>query len=457
MKLCRLAAAAAAVAAAAYAAAYAGGLVPERRAASADDAHTTASASFLGDVDELERILLTSWANREVHAQLDRVDTAAVMAGLRQRVGADGSAASFAIALREALSELGDAHVAVQATPGVPTLGHSSDLGFVRVAEGVALAWANDQVYGRAGGPEAGDVLVAVDGHPFEDFVRGQRLRAGSTPAGRREAAIDLLSWQLRFSGEVPSPERLTLARADGSRYELEVRWRAPAEAPRRRLAHEPCASGRMLDEAVGYLKVRTFWCTDVTGAVDDEGFERQLSEAARAVESATALLVDLRRNGGGNNRQSDLTAALLLDRPTEWIRVRRRPNDGSAAPRARWVGLDLSKPPLRGQPTFLTGPECASACAIFVSAFRARGGVTFVGEPAESSAGDPTPFVLPRSGFTVRVPTLEVYVAGSDGDFVEGKVIQPDWHIETKASDLRAGHDRVREEARALARREAR
>jgi hypothetical protein len=76
----------------------------------------------------------------------------------------------------------------------------------------------------------------------------------------------------------------------------------------------------RRLDEGIGYLDLRVFAPIDMGG---------DLAAAAMSLLAASpALIIDLRRNGGGRGEMGNLVAAYLFDESVETSGVYNRPSD---------------------------------------------------------------------------------------------------------------------------------
>jgi C-terminal processing protease CtpA/Prc len=204
------------------------------------------------------------------------------------------------------------------------------------------------------------------------------------------------------------------------------------------------------------------------------------------AVDRPRVLIVDIRRNSGGDVT----TAQSLLRHLTE---KRFRFSTSSQVKRSkeakdfvssviripfRWVGVHylsssvrqymgqpgtLSRPveePLavhpRAEPFFdgpvcvLTGPQTFSAAVSLAEAVKTFGLATIVGEETggkPNSFGNQIPLSLPRSGLLVTVSTASsVRVNGDPGDF---SPVKPDIVVRTTAADIRRSFDPVLERAK--------
>lgn len=130
----------------------------------------------------------------------------------------------------------------------------------------------------------------------------------------------------------------------------------------------------------------------------------------------ASTLIIDLRRNPGGNNSLIVPFVQALAARPA------------------------INRP---GHLFVITGRHTYSAAMNFTSLLEERTGAIFVGEPpggSPSHYGDATSFHLPRSGLELRVSTLHWDLGVSPSDVRE--VHEPDLPVTPRFADLEAGKD---------------
>ncbi len=182
------------------------------------------------------------------------------------------------------------------------------------------------------------------------------------------------------------------------------------------------------------------------------EFLERSFAEIRRSeVES---LIIDVRGNAGGSDRNSALLASYLLDRefrPFERIAVRARsfsflkytdtPPERLAAVRLapdaglfRVIGGGVQKPqpaPFRGRVFVLIDGGTFGAAADFCALLRSHSRATFIGEETGGAyrggnGGLVLTLKLPNSGLRVRIPTWAYYNA-VEGDPAGRRGVFPD------------------------------
>jgi hypothetical protein len=188
---------------------------------------------------------------------------------------------------------------------------------------------------------------------------------------------------------------------------------------------------------AIGYVALPSF---------AGEGWGEEIETALAALEAQAplgAVIVDVRRNDGGDARLARTVAARFVDR--ERVYALRRSRAGAArdvlgpaaearvAPAGRRFG---------GRVVVLTDRGTASAAEDFVLMLRLLPNVTVVGDTTSGTASQPLPRQLPN-GWWLRVPaTLE---STPDGALVvEGRGLPPTVAVRADPADVALDRDRV-------------
>jgi C-terminal processing protease CtpA/Prc len=165
-------------------------------------------------------------------------------------------------------------------------------------------------------------------------------------------------------------------------------------------------------------------------------------------------LIVDVRRNGGGNTSYGFPILRALAQRhfalSSSWVLA------SSGFWRTRgFGGVEMrlpvdSVPPdtaahYPGAVALLVGPLTYSAAEDFAAAWRGIGRGPIIGEPTGGSTGQPVFFPLPGGGMA-RVRTK--HDVGPGGLEFDGLGIQPDVVVRRTVAELQAGRDEVLEAA---------
>lgn len=383
-----------------------------------------------GDIDDLQRVIEARWASRERHEAVDGVDLDAAFSALRKDVGRSTTRPEFAIEIREALCRLGDGHLRIidSSMDARPI-----DSGLrVDVVGGAFVVTSVDERY--AGGkyvPAPGDMVMSADGEPIGELGRRQCLRPGSTPAQREHLLARSLGSQSRIVDETPRPTSLGIRRK-GRTHEVALDWRAASQG-----GAAACVQGRKLSEEVGRLDIESFACADTTV------FEAELQRSLDTIGSVDDLVVDLRRNGGGEDAQARAAASRLVAAPTTWMRFRHHTKDAPSGFSDEPFVPTPGKVVKADRIWVLTGPGCFSTCEIFASVLATQPNVTLVGAPTAGGVGNPEPYRLTRSELEITIPRTEYALPGTDAP-IEGAGVPVDVDVRATLDDVAEGRDAV-------------
>ncbi|MGM9999382.1 MAG: S41 family peptidase [Candidatus Bruticola sp.] len=124
-------------------------------------------------------------------------------------------------------------------------------------------------------------VIEPIEGTPaaLKDIRSGDKIMAID---GKKTSSLDIDTASAMIRGKVGSVVVLTMQR-DGKTFEV---------ALKRTSIHVPSVNGKMLQNQIGYLRVRFF------GSQTSQEFDSALKELLK--NGAKSLIVDLRNNGGG-------------------------------------------------------------------------------------------------------------------------------------------------------------
>lgn len=280
-----------------------------------------------------------------------------------------------------------------------------------------------------------GQELIAIDGIPVEQYVTERVLPtvAWATPQDRDVRAY----FYEMLRGPRNVPVRLSLRSANGGTAEVAV--------PRMTYADQiviPPVEWRRLPGDIGYVALNTFGVDSIP-----EKFDR----AMQALGPVKALVIDVRRNGGGNSdpgwavlsrfAEKDFTAT--QSRLQAYLPTYRAWGMGPMMP----IFLDLNviaphKTIHHAMPiAVLQGPMTFSAAEDFAAVYKMMKRGLLVGEPSGGNTGQPLSFPLPGGG-SARVRTKhDSYVDGTE--FIDIG-IQPDVLIRPTVAGIRAGKDEV-------------
>jgi hypothetical protein len=420
-------------------------------------------AELAADLDALFAII------EEVHPDpytvLPRDEAAARRAALLAALDRPLLRREFQPRVAELVAALGDGHTALH----MPQDEWWRDPQGAAVALPVDVAWDGDALRVRrtlvvteGGDFGPGATLLAINGQPADALFRSFLARqSGETEAWRANSAEISFGLHLWLEGVV-APFHLSFASAldparrlsidtDGYHWNALPRGPAPGGGERWRLVRR--------DDGAAVLAIDTL-------AADLDEFEDFLETTFADLQRTppAALVVDLRRNGGGDARRGDALLQYLTDRP--WRQAARKEWKASEryraflktflAPWLRWLPVQYLHPvgwklwtadtgalvvfeeglqapreePLRwrGPLAVLIGPGTFSSAVSLAAAVKDCGLALLAGEPTggECNAfGEVLPFELPATRLRGQVSSAR-FVRPS-GDATQRGGVEPD------------------------------
>jgi hypothetical protein len=343
-------------------------------------------------------------------------------------------------------------------------------------------------------GVPAGSELLAIDDRPVAEIAQAllPYLRAdgnGPDAEGKRLSQLDSgpnggvmdRLYPLRFPPD---------ASADGRRYRLRLRD-GPAKAPRtvavaatslasrERALPAPAPAWQLTvdgDTAVMTLPTFAFWGGDFKP-------QEWLARSFEAVRNVPYLIIDQRRNEGGDDATGQALTRHLLRTPLQlpgsrtegayerapyalaryldtWDygffdrtgQARKGPGRNWLLPPSQAQVLEPMPTPYAGRVILLVGPQNSSAGHLLARDLKASGAATLIGQPTGGNlrglnGGQVAWVTLPASGVGVDIPLLAHFETGNPPD----AGVAPDVRSAPSWTDALAGVDTEMATARAL------
>jgi carboxyl-terminal processing protease len=303
-----------------------------------------------------------------------------------------------------------------------------------------------------------GDIVFSVGGKPIEQFyAEYDGMIEGSSESTRRRRFL----WQTYLW-----PAKFELGLAGGKQVAID---RLQQTLQRTRGFQTPQGEPK-LPAGIAYLRLSSF---------EDPKIELSAVKRVKELQSAHAIIFDVRGNGGGST-PSQLIAA-LLNRPWRDFRFTTPFSIAHAGAQNQvrlmvptleqneydkgYLDADeefkntqiLTPGPLHppakdaynGKVFLRIDGACNSACEDFVEPFHASHRGVLVGETTNGSSGQPYMFDF-GNGMSFRVSTKRYYLP--DGAPFEGVGIKPDVEVKPSLADWKTGRDPVLARALELA-----
>jgi C-terminal processing protease CtpA/Prc len=290
----------------------------------------------------------------------------------------------------------------------------------------------------EAVGIRAGMEILKVDGEPVLAYARREvePYQSSSTPQDR-----EVRTFYYGFlRGPKAQPVRLTLRAADGSESDHTI-----ARGGYSDIRRTPAFAWQALPGGVALVTLNSF---------DNFQTAQQFGEQFGRIRESSAMILDLRQNGGGNSGVGFEILKRLINRPVKTSRqVMRRygPTDRARGTLLEWDEVAAAEigpadgPRFDGPVVVLTSAATFSAAEDFLVAWKDSGRGPIIGSASGGSTGQPLTFKLPGGG-SARVCTKRDTFP--DGREWVGVGIQPDIAVRLEAADVIAGRDAVLERA---------
>ncbi|WP_374711348.1 S41 family peptidase [Symbiobacterium terraclitae] len=327
--------------------------------------------------------------------------------------------AAFYRVLERMVASLDDGHSRLVSYPGQqPVTTPPLTLGWVE--EQYVVLEVDEALADRV---TPGDRLTAIDGRPVAEVAAELRPYIGEATEARRQRRIA----RSLLTGPPGSAVAATFLRPDGGEYTV-VLERPEPEPDSPTVGPQPTQVTAREIEGFGYIRIH-MWTGDAAYAFD---------AALERFRGAPGLILDVRGNGGGDDRLASQVAGRLFAERQLFSRFRFRMYPF-------WTPLMPHYVEPRGPWTY-TGPVVLlidegvySSNDFFVGGLARTGRVTTVGRPTGAGSANPEIFTLP-GGARVRLSRWIEYFP--DGTPVEGNGTRPDIEVQLTIADIAAGRD---------------
>ena len=357
------------------------------------------------------------------------------------KVMAEQSNDEYFLLLRECIARLKDGHTSVGSSWGndlpdaCPALRIRSVSGKAIITEIVQT----DEI--KASGIKVGDEITHVDGRAVQELLEKDIYPyiCASSPQGR-----DLKAYPRILQGPTGSTVSLSIKTLEGAVRKVSLTRKANGLALLPRRSRPSNFEYRDMGDGLVYVAINTFGNEGVVGA---------FNEKFKEISKAKGLIIDVRKNGGGNSSNGDAIIRYLIEKPiphTLW----KTPQHIAAfkawgRPKKWFEGEPRTIEPRQGDNylgpiVILIGNETFSAAEDFVVPLHAAGRATIVGQKSRGSTGQPLQFSFLDGKIRGRVCTKrDTY---PDGREFVGVGVIPDVEVHPTPKDIAAERDVVLE-----------
>nr|BDT29338.1 S41 family peptidase [Bacteriovorax sp. HI3] len=280
--------------------------------------------------------------------------------------------------------------------------------------------------------------LAEVNNKPLSFYIEEKKdTVAASSKWGRDYRVVELLR-------ENPKEEDITvrLIPIKGQAINTKLQW------TKKENKTPVCVSSERLRDDLFKLNVLSLWCDDPTAPGDRnqifENFKKQFDAAIAGAKPTDKFIIDLRENGGGGDYEVEYVLNTFFEKSIFVYKYQylRKTHPGTM----KWIekiwpfklGLwspvefqyaDLSRRPsqtfFNNRAVTMISAGCFSSCEGIASALKQEKRTVVIGETTHGGAGDPVPFPIKGTPFSINLPTCVVWQ--KDGSLYEGQGVKPD------------------------------
>lgn len=273
-------------------------------------------------------------------------------------------------------------------------------------------------------GVQPGMIVLNIDGRPVAERLEEARARVAGTSS---ERAIRLRLYRMIVDGDPGTSLRLSLARADGSVFEVSL--------TRRVVPDSAVVISRRLPSDYGYIRL-TLWKSPI---------RKDFKHALEQLRDVPGLVIDVRGNPGGEADEVVKIASLFYNTHVPFGRFNKRSG------RSIYLRTDDDDRVYRGPLAILVNEGSGSGSELFAGVMQENGRAIVVGSRSCGCVLGISEFKKVKGGGELAVSEYG-YLSPKENSF-EGTGVIPNKTVELTISDLQAHRDAVLEEAERLLR----
>lgn len=290
--------------------------------------------------------------------------------------------------LRLTLNELYDAHTHLSDPPDGTPRWPPFDLVVEREGDAAIIRAVQEESAAATAGLKVGDHVTAVEAQPILALATDLMPRCLTRP----DPVAERYAWNAAVSGRRREGRRLTV-RSGGAPPRV-------VELPLSTADAEAALSWRKLDGGLGYVRIASF--SDAATATAFDG-------ALEALKDTKGLIIDVRRNGGGDTAVARPIMGRFITERKPYARMRRREGAGFSEAWTEYV--EPRGPFTYTRPVVvLTDAWSASMAEGFPMGMRGIGRARIVGTPMSGLGAAVFPLRLDRTGIEAQYSAEPVY-----------------------------------------------
>ncbi|MBX2953890.1 MAG: hypothetical protein KF870_15415 [Leadbetterella sp.] len=290
------------------------------------------------------------------------------------------------------------------------------DCSAILVEDRVFLSYAGDSTFIH-NHIKAKDEILKINNIPVLAYITNHaKYTSASTALHAKYLTVSGL-----FSSYYEEDRTFTIKTATGEK-DITVHFedKAARQIPKSDGKVKSNVESKMLNDSVAYIAIQS-----MTGNVVEE-----FTKAFDSLGKSSSLIIDLRRNQGGNSGYSE--------KITEYLISSRQ----KACVSNRW--LNPRDNHFQGKLFVLTSPYTVSAAESLVIDLQESGSATLVGMPTAGDTGNQPRFYSSKMGYSYWFPSRSAPQVSPKGFPMEGKSIQPLYPVSRTVAEYLEDKDTI-------------
>lgn len=275
--------------------------------------------------------------------------------------------------------------------------------------------------------------VLEVDGKPIEEIVSEKmETIGGGTDDWKKNSAIQQLMVSLREQSGI-----LTLEGGEN----IPVKYLDQEEFKKIKKSDE-LVSSEIIEDNIAYLSVNT-WSDKIRQ--DDKNVAELIEEKIKKLKDANSLIIDVRKNSGGNSEMAETLAGRFFSEDTKYAHAEIRDGDD-------YREVDFTIKPqgefIDKQVVLLTGFKNLSSNELFTLMMKDTGRAKTIGGITGGGSGSPRSFNLKFGDREYKLNVATWKITRNNGKVLENIGIEPDIEVKLTEDDVRQHSDPILEKA---------
>lgn len=283
--------------------------------------------------------------------------------------------------------------------------------------------------------------ILKVNNESYKNWLIAKQFDVAASTSWGREYRLS----RLLLSDS--SNTHLSLKNRAGKIIDVSLNWKEERESLDIKNGSE-CVAGERINDSAYRVIIKSLWCDQNNTKTNRNEilnrFKDQWNKVSGEIKTTDKIVIDLRENGGGGDKEVEYILNSFFDKPTFLYRYRylsaTHPGGLKWIPKVlssshelwREMEFDYTNPAIhtnnllyKNKLAVLISAGCFSSCEGIAQAFKNEKRAIIIGSTTHGGAGDPVIFPIKGTSYSINLPTCVVWQ--KNNLLFEGVGISPD------------------------------